>query len=147
MIRERKKTWKDKVHLVHNSWSRVNTNTLFARSFYDNLFFLNKDLKVKFKNTDFKHQDKLLMQAVGMLISDLDDEDKFSKKQISRLAISHNHYNLDIHPHSYYYWVEALVLTLKEMDPQWYDSMEYYWRECVSFPVSYMISQYFVRGE
>ena len=145
MKRVRKKTWEEKVVIVHNSWERVKGIDVFGRKFYDSLFFLNKDLKNKFKATDFEHQEKLLLQGVEILVKYLDDEDQFSKKQIMRLAKTHNHYNLGIHPHSYYYWVEALIMTISALDDSWFDDLEYYWRECIGFPINFMISQYFVR--
>ncbi|MDA8791816.1 globin [Bacteriovoracaceae bacterium] len=96
-------------------------------------------------DTDLEHQNKAIIQGLEIIIRYLDDEDKYNKQQIMRIAKSHNHYNLDIHPHSYYYWIEALILTIKKFDSQWFDDLEYYWRECVSVPINFITSQFFVQ--
>lgn len=147
MKKERRKSWKKKVEIVHNSWERIRSLEKLGELFYEKLFFLSPELRDKFSGTDFEHQHKLLHQGLEILVKYLDDEDKFTKKQITRLARTHNHYNLDIHPHSYYYWVEALILTIKDLDSKWYDDLEYYWRECISFPINFIISQYFVKDD
>ena len=40
-----------------------------------------------------------------------------------------------------------MILTAKECDPKWYKDLEYYWREVISFPVTFMVSQYFNDSE
>lgn len=144
MERKRKKTWQDKAKLVQDSFARIEYQTGFSRHFYENLFFLKADLKEYFVDTDFEHQEKALMQGIKVLVNYLKLEDELAKTQLRRLSITHNHNNLKIHPHNYYYWIEALILTLKQKDPQWFDDLEYYWKECISFPIAFMISQYFL---
>lgn len=142
-VRTRKKSWKEKVKLTRNSYLRSVANDNFARYFYENLFFLEPKIKTYFKNTEFEHQEKALVSSLKFMFGFLDKRNTHSRNQILRLARTHSLQGLNIHPHHYYYWIEAIVLTAKKCDPKWYKDMEYYWREVISFPVTFMISQYF----
>ncbi len=146
-MRERKKTWSQKVKIVQDSFARASKEPGFARTFYENLFFLSPRIKDYFKETDFDHQEKALMHGLGFVMDFSHPQNKYAKSQVLRIARSHSNSAMNIHPHNYYYWIEALIMTGKEFDPKWYHEMEYYWREVVSMPVSFMISQYFKTEE
>jgi hemoglobin-like flavoprotein len=143
MSRVRKKTWDQKVKLVNDSFKRSSTHIFFAQDFYTNLFFLNPKIKEYFKDTDFEHQHKALMHGMEFLMGFLENTDEHSRKQVLRIAHSHSKQGIGIHPHHYYYWIEALIMTASKADHDWYDDLEYYWREVVNMPVSFIISQYY----
>lgn len=143
MTRMRKKTWEQKVQIVKESFLRASIEKSFPSKFYEHLFFLNPKIKKYFENTDFEHQEKALMHGLDFLFGYLDKDDEHARKQIGRIAISHSSYGLRIHPHHYYYWIEALILTARDTDSLWTDGMDYYWREVVNYPVSFIISQFF----
>jgi hemoglobin-like flavoprotein len=143
MAKARKKNWDQKVEIVRNSYNRAIRAKDFPMYFYEHLFFLHPELKVKFAQTDFEHQNKALMHGMDFLIGFLGKNDVNARKQLTRIAVSHSHNGLNIHPHSYYYWIEALIMTARKTDVLWTEGMEYYWREVINFPVSFIISQYF----
>jgi hypothetical protein len=85
----------------------------------------------------------MIQKGIEHLLGFLDnDPDQIHHQNILRLSESHSRKNLNIHPHNYYYWIDAMVLTLKELDPKWHSDLEYYTRECLFFPISFMISFY-----
>jgi hemoglobin-like flavoprotein len=141
--RKRTKTWEQKVAIVEHSFLRCSNDALLASKFYVNLFFLKPKIKEYFKDTDFKHQEIALINGLKFMIGFLDKTDENSRDQIKRLATVHSNQNLNIHPHDYYYWMDALLMTIKECDDQWYPDLEYYWREAITYPVYFMISLYF----
>ncbi len=103
---ERKKTWKQKIAIVTDSYNRSKNYPLFASQFYDNLFFLNPKIERYFKTTKFEHQFKALMYGLQYLVDYLDESKRPKvKNQILRIARSHSHENLGIHPRDYYYWI------------------------------------------
>ena len=142
--KQRKKSWKQKFSAVRNSYERcVKSDEYFAHIFYDNLFFLNPKIKKYFKNTDWDHQRKALLHGLDHLFNYYDAKDEeYHKKQILRIGKTHSRQNLDIHPHDYYYWIEALALTLEALDDKWSDDIKFYTRECIFLPVSIIISLY-----
>jgi hemoglobin-like flavoprotein len=144
MVRKRKKSWEEKVKLVIGSFNRSKKSNYFVQDFYENLFFLNPKIKDSFINTDFAHQEKALMAGLKFMLDFLDQSNTNARAQVLRLSQSHSQENLNIYPHHYYYWIEALILTIKKHDPSWHNDLGYYWKEVVSYPISFMISQYFL---
>lgn len=143
MKKERKKTWDEKVDLVVGSFNRAKTGEAFARDFYEHLFFLNPKMKKYFENTDFIHQEKLIMFGIQYLLDYLDHKNENARTQVLRLSQTHSKHGLNIYPHHYYYWMEALIMTVKKHDFNWYNDLSFYWREVIFYPISFMISQYY----
>lgn len=143
MRKPRTKTWEEKVKLVKESYLRCLNEQFFIRYFYKNLFFLNPKISDYFKDVDMKHQEKALEDGLRFVIEFLDAHDDNVKRQILRISQTHSHHYMNVHPHLYYYWVEALVMTAKKCDYDWYDSLEHYWREVIYFPVTFIISRYY----
>lgn len=144
MEKKRKKSWEKKVELAKYSYLRSKESHNFSKLFYKNLFFLNPKTEDFFSETDFKYQEKALVHGLDFLFGYL-EKNEHSKQQFLRLAKLHNIGGLNIHPHYYYYWSEALILTIKEKDPQYYKDLEYYLREVISYPLSFFVSQYFIK--
>lgn len=145
--RSRKKTWEQKVAIVKQSYQRCLSRSSFASHFYRNLFYLKPKIKSYFEKTDFQHQEKAILLGMNHLMGFLDESDSFSRQQVLRIAKTHSSMNMNIHPHEYYYWIEALIMTAKECDYQWYDELQYYWRECLSFPITFIISQFYMKHD
>jgi len=139
---KRKKTWQQKIIEVRKSYFRAIEKKAFAKSFYRHLFFLNPDIEKYFEGTDWEHQEKALLLGLEHLFNFFDDQDSYHKKQVSRIGISHSKKNMNIHPHHYYYWLDALVMTMEKCDPEWYDDLRFYIRESLFFPISFIISLY-----
>lgn len=146
--KQRKKSWEDKVKLTQNCYYRCKDHALFSEKFYQNLFFLNPKIKDYFIKTDWKHQSKALMHALDHLFHyfDEDKNSQYHKDQLTRIAISHSKKGMNVHPHNYYYWMEALVMTLAELDEShyWNDDLKYYIRETLFFPISFITSFYHI---
>ena len=123
-MRERKKTWEQKVRLVEGSYNRSKNSVGFARDFYENLFFLNPKIRVLFSHTDFAHQEKALLHGIEFMIKFLDHSDENARTQVKRIAHTHSGMGMKIHPHMYYYWIEALIMTSRIHDPSWIDDLE-----------------------
>ena len=141
--KKRNKTWNEKVIIVKNSIERAKTNENFIQKFYENLFFLNPKLKSYFKNTNWKQQQIALTKAIDHMVGFfLDDKNDIHHKNLVRIGESHSKKNINIHPHVYYYWIDAMIMTLSELDHKWVDSYQFYVRESLFFPVSFIISLY-----
>lgn len=146
-MKERKKTWKEKVKIVEGSYLRAKGSPFFAKLFYENLFYLKPKIKDYFHKTDIEHQEKAIIMGMDFMIAFLDKKNKNARDQILRLSRSHSMHGMKIHPHDYYYWIEALILTASETDHLWQKDFPYYWRECINYPITFMISQYFLNDD
>lgn len=138
----RKKSWEEKVSIIEASYNRIYDRPGFAATFYRHLFFLNPKIKRHFEKVDLEHQYKAFLHGLHFIVKFLDHSEKEAPTQVARLAQTHSKQNLNIHPHEYYYWIEALVLTAKAYDRNWYDDMAFYYREVYFMPISFMISLY-----
>lgn len=147
MLMNNNLTWDKKVSEVNASYNRIQDRAGFAHQFYTYLFKLNPKLKEYFKNTDFEHQEKLLLRGLQYILEFLDGKNEFARQQVIRLSQTHSNYGMKIHPHHYFYWCEALILSVKDFDPYWVENLESSWREVVHFPVSFMMSQYFKKPD
>jgi hypothetical protein len=142
-LKTRKKDWMEKVNEVENSFSRAMQSKIYVNQFYMNLFFLNPKLKEYFKSTDWDKLHIAIIKSIEHMIGFFKEEDnEIHRQNLVRLGTTHSKKNLNIHPHAYYYWIDAHIMTLKELDPNWDDDLQYYVRECLFFPVSFMISLY-----
>lgn len=142
MNKTRKKNWQEKINIVAESIMRCKNNDYFANDFYQNLFFLNPKIKKYFAKTDMQKQKLALVMALDHILGVFDQLDSIHHKNLIRISETHSKKNLDIHPHFYYYWIDAMIMTMKSHDKYWYKEMEYYVRECLFFPISFMISLY-----
>ena len=139
----RKKTWSEKSKEVKNSYLRAMKEPTFVDEFYRNLFFLKPSIEEYFKDTKWSYQKIAIEKGIEHLLGFLEEgQNDVHRKNILRLAESHSKQGLNIHPHNYYYWVDAMVMTLSELDPSWHKNLEYYCRECLFAPISFMISFY-----
>lgn len=127
--------------LAKASYERCCARAEFIPSFY-RTFFANCPAAVpKFANTDFERQHRLLRHAIGLLINfpfQPDDEPGI----LTRIAERHSRRDLDIDPSLYPSFIDSLVQTAREHDPQFTTETERAWRATVAKGVAYMQSKY-----
>ena len=111
----------------------------FAR-FYE-IFFQSSDLvSDRFKNTDMEKQVRMLQKGMYQLISFyLVKTDSSSLKSI---ATSHNHSHYDIAPELYDLWLDALLETLKELDPEYTKELRLAWQIVMMPGILYLKHHY-----
>ena len=86
-------------------------------------------MRAKFTNTDMPAQKLLLRQGILNLVL-------FSRglppTKLQALAKSHSRENLDIQPHLYTFWVDALIHTVERHDKQATAETSRAWRDVLS---------------
>ena len=112
----------------------------FFRRFYKHFFERSDEIKNKFKDTDMESQARILQKSMYHMISFyvLNTEHDY----LQRIAESHARSNYDIKPEYYDHWLEALILTVGELDPQFNRETELAWRLAVTPGILYMKAQY-----
>ena len=58
------------------------------------------------------------------------------------IARRHDRHHLNIEPKFYALWLEALIDTVHECDPQFDDEVESAWRAVMRYGIDYMIAHY-----
>lgn len=112
----------------------------FFRQFYDNFFGKSEAMKERFKNTDMDKQVIFLQKSIYHLISFYVSKEE--NEYLHNIAVSHSKSNYHIKPEFYDIWLDALIETVKTLDPEYDSSVELAWRIALTPGILYMQSLY-----
>jgi hemoglobin-like flavoprotein len=126
------------------SFDRCSATPDFLAGFYDNFFAACPDAKPLFAKTDFARQTRLLRDAIGLLLIApfFSTGADAGPTVLSKMAERHSRRHLNIEPRFYPPFVEALITTVREFDPEFSPDVEAAWRAAISTGVAYMQSHY-----
>ncbi len=125
---------------VRESFQRVHDKGL-AHRFYD--IFLDADPRIKplFKDTDFARQKELFMHGLLMLL-EYDEGRETGKMALHRLGELHSRKKMNIAPEMFAIWVNCLMKTLTELDPEFSPELETQWRHALQKGIAVIIKMY-----
>jgi len=112
----------------------------FFDSFYER--FLNSDHEVeeKFKNTDMDAQKRMLKESLLNMSSFF--VTKVADDYLQKISRIHSKPNRNIEPHLYDLWLECLIKTVRDYDPEFQRDVELAWRLVMAPGIVYMKFQY-----
>ncbi len=115
-------------------------NPEFFDLFYKKFLSSSPEIYEKFRNTDMQKQKKMLKKSFYNLLifygsNQADD-------YIEKIAISHNQSHLNIRPELYDLWLNILMETLSECDPEYSSDVELAWRLVLTPGITYMKFKY-----
>jgi hemoglobin-like flavoprotein len=128
--------WRDNV----SSYLRCSQEG-FYRGFYGRLLESDSRIGAMFAHTDFTRQNKLLKHALGLLLA---YGVPGNGRILEQIAERHGPADLDIEPSLYPVFVECLIATVKEYDPQYTRDLELSWRRALEPGIAFLAS--FGRG-
>lgn len=107
----------------------------FAR-FYERFLSTSPEVRDKFRDTDFSVQREMLRRSLTHV-------ERFSvyrraDEAMRRIADRHARSDLDIEPYLYDIWLDSLVETVRELDPEFEDDVEIAWRVQLAAGIAYM---------
>lgn len=115
----------------------------FLKSFYDRFMSSSEEVREIFRNTDFKTQTRVLSESLFVVaILPQAKPDSPVWKEMAQLAKRHSRVDLKIAPPLYDLWLESLVDTAREHDPEFSPGIEAAWRQILSIGIEYMRSRY-----
>lgn len=129
------------LEVFNDSLERCNTHPGFLDRFYKIFIDSSPEVAEKFKDTNFKQQQRFLklslymalMAAQGMPEGDV---------HLKRIAERHSSRDLDIKPELYKLWLDSLLQAVQEFEPEYNDTTEEAWRSVLQKGIDFMISQY-----
>jgi len=113
---------------------------VFFSRFYEIFLGSSELVAEKFKNTDMNRQVRMLQKAMFQLISFY--LVKTSSDYIHDIAISHNKQHHDISPVLYDLWLDSLLKTVQELDPEYTPSLRLAWEIVMSPGIIYLKHHY-----
>ena len=135
---------RETVRVAKASFDRCSASLEFLPSFYRHFLAACPEAKPFFANTDFERQARLLRDAIGLLLIApfFSTEADAAPTMLSRMAERHSRRHLNIEPRFYPPFVESLIATVNQFDPESSPDIEGAWRAAISKGVEYMQSQY-----
>jgi hemoglobin-like flavoprotein len=128
--------------LAKASYDRCCAAPEFFPSFYRNFFATFPEVRPLFAKTDFQRQHNLLRHALSLLLIYPTKTEAEGWSLLRRVAERHARSDLAIDPSLYGPFVDSLIMTVQEHDPDFSPEIEAAWRTTVEQGVEYMISKY-----
>lgn len=129
----------DYVATFKESFSRVSGEARqkeFLDSFYDRFIAADEEVAAAFRETDMKHQKQMLQESLAEMM-DFSVTHK-SNPYLLTLARIHGARGRDISPHMFDLWLESLIASVREVDPECNDNVELSWRLVMAPGIEFM---------
>lgn len=123
---------------VTRSFRRARNKQL-AESFYQRFLAADYRIQSLFANTNFTRQKELFLHGVFSLLEYAQGK-AVGELAIRRLGMLHSRKRLNISPDMYAIWVDCLIQSLWEKDPQFSASLEQEWRSALQKGIDRMIA-------
>jgi hemoglobin-like flavoprotein len=123
------------------SLKRCNAVPDFLDRFYDRFVASSPKVAEKFAHTNFVRQKRALRASLHLLLIAAEDEAQGPDRYLRDLAASHGRAHLDITAELYDLWLDSLIATVKECDPQFDSEVENAWERVMMVGIHYMISK------
>ena len=130
--------------LFDHSYERVknlkkNGRPFFA-AFYDNFLQSSPIVAEHFSSTDMEQQMKMMEKSFyGLFIFYATQN---ANDYLDSIAQRHSHGDLAIDPQLYDFWLDSLINTVRDYDPQYNNEIALAWRIILSPGVTYMKHRY-----
>lgn len=130
------------LQLVDDSLHRCAANPAFLDLFYERFLNSSPGVKVKFANTDFVHQKRALMASFHLMLLAAEDEEQGPERYLRDIATRHGKAQLDIGAEYYDLWLDSLLETVRECDPQCDAEITQAWEKVLSIGIGYLLDHF-----
>jgi hemoglobin-like flavoprotein len=124
------------------SLRRCNATPGFLDQFYDRFLASSPKVREKFALTDFVRQKRALRASLHYLLLAAQDEEKGPEKYLKDLAELHSRQQYNIGSEFYDLWLDSLLATVKECDPEFSPAVEEAWESVMMVGIHYMLKHY-----
>lgn len=111
----------------------------FFQAFYRRLLSVDAATREKFSHTDFSRQNKVLQHGLGLLFT-------YAKRGnpalLERIAARHDQNDLAVAPSYYPHFVESLLNSVREFDPEFSAAVEDAWKRSMAPGIDFIIDRY-----
>lgn len=130
------------IELVNDSLERCTRRRQeFFETFYRRFIESSDEVSAKFVGTDIRAQARALREAFYLLFRAVGGEPE-AWQALELRAIRHDHRHLDIRPGLYDLWLECLLETVRDFDPEADAATEAAWRRTMQHGIDFMIARY-----
>jgi len=130
------------LQLFEDSLERCNANPVFLDRFYEIFLDSSPAVREKFAKTDFVHQKRALRASLHAMLLAAEDEATGPERYLRDLAAQHSRSRLNIGAELYDLWLDSLLATVRECDPEFSPPVEEAWESIMSVGIRYILSHY-----
>ena len=127
---------------VELSLNRCGANPAFLDRFY--AIFLDSSPKVKamFENTNFYRQKRALQASLHGMLLYARGSDASGDPYLREVAERHSRDNLSIGAELYDLWLDSLLTTIRECDPECTPEVLAAWEQAMTIGIQFFLSHY-----
>jgi len=134
--------------LFEDSYSRVigegvgigNKGSTFFSRFYDIFFSKSQQIRDKFADVDTDAQARVLQKSMFHMIGFY--ATKTDSGYLAGVAHTHSRSQYDIGPEFYDIWLESLLETVQQLDPEYEDNLALAWQLAMTPGIQFMKFRY-----
>ena len=118
------------------SLERCTSRSQFLDLFYTKFLASSPKIREKFKDTDFVRQKR------AMILLAAEEPEKDPGRYLSEVAERHSARDLDIGAELYDLWLDSLLETVEECDPEFTPEIRKAWEEVMMVGIHYLCVRY-----
>ncbi len=113
----------------------------FLWRFYELFLASSPEVRQKFAQTDFKRQIRALKKSL-LEASWIGIPTQEARAELEKVAQAHSRAKRDVPAHLYDLWLESLLQSMRDTDPQCSPAVEEAWRTVLGQVIAFMKSRY-----
>ena len=130
------------LNVVEQSLDRCGANPVFLDRFYEVFLASSPKVLAMFEHTNFYRQKRALQASLhGMLLHARADSTS-SDPYLVEVAQRHDHTHLNIGAELYDLWLDSLLATVKECDPNCTPNVLAAWEQAMTLGIQFFLSHY-----
>lgn len=130
------------LQLFDDSLRRCTTNPAFFDRFYGRFLESSPKVREKFTNTDFVRQKRALSASLHLILLVAHDPARDAARYLGEVAERHSTRQLGIGAELYDLWLDSLLATVREFDPEFGPPVEQAWEDAMAIGIRYLCSRY-----
>ena len=130
------------LEIVDSSLQRCAREPRFFDRFYEKFLASSPTVRERFAKTNFVRQKRALRGSLWMMLLAAEDEAKGPDRYLRPLADLHSSRQLDIGAELYDLWLDCLLETVGECDPEHNPEVRAAWEQVMMVGIHYMVTRY-----
>jgi hemoglobin-like flavoprotein len=124
------------------SLRRCNTDSRFLDRFYERFLGSSPKVRRKFAGTDFVRQKRMLQASLQLLLVAAQGDGSAAAPYLDQVAARHGAGQMAIGAELYDLWLDALLATVHETDPDWTSDVARAWEDVMTVGIRYLLDRY-----
>ena len=114
----------------------------FFDRFYEKFLASSPKVREKFAHTDFVHQKRALRASLHTILLAAEDPENGPARYLGEIAEKHSARGLDIGAELYDLWLDSLLETVEESDPEYGPAVKKAWEDVLMVGIHYLCVRY-----